>query len=115
MLDFTVSAGGVPPGSYVAKFVDAESITNDIGDGVSWTWEILKGQFAGYIVGRITQRNPTLKNACGKVIVGLLGKPLTPGENLNLADCVGKTYLVVVAQTERGSCRVESVTSAPVE
>jgi hypothetical protein len=110
-----VSSGGVPAGSYLSKFVGVEGITNDYGPGLSWQWEILNGPHIGQSVRRITTVTPTSKNACGKILAGVIGQTLTVGDELDLSTFVGKTFLVVVGETERGGSRVESVTVAPVE
>jgi len=113
-MKLVVSSGGVPAGSYLTKFVGLESITNDFGPGLSWEWEVLNGPHAGQTVRRITTVTPTSKNACGKILSGVIGKSLAVGEELDLSKYVGKTYLVVVGETDRGGSRVESVTPAPV-
>jgi hypothetical protein len=113
-MKLTVSSGGVPVGSYLGRFVGVEKVTNDFGDGLAWRWEIVGGPHAGQRVGRITTAQPTTKNVCGKILAGLIGKPLSAGEQFDLDGCVGKTYLLVVAEGERGGTRVESVTTAPI-
>ncbi len=110
-----VSSGGVPKGTYLAKFVSVESITNDYGPGLTWKWEVLRGPHAGQSVGRITTPTPTAKNACGKILSGLLGKSLSVDEEVDLSLLVGKAYLVVVVETDRGGSKVDSVTPAPVD
>lgn len=113
-MKLTVSSGGVPAGSYLSKFVGVERITNDFGPGLVWQWEVVSGPHAGQKVTRITTVSPTPKNVCGKMLAGVIGKPLSAGEEIDLSACVGKNYLTVVAETDRGGSRVESVTSAPV-
>lgn len=113
-MKLTVSSGGVPVGSYLGKFLGVEKVTNDYGDGLSWRWEIVSGPHAGQKVGRITTPQPTTKNVCGKIVAGVIGKPLSAGEEIDLAACVSKTYLLVVTEGERGGTRVESVTTAPI-
>jgi hypothetical protein len=67
----------------------------------------------GKQVSRITGKTPTPRNQAGKFIGGLLGKSFINGEGANLAPCVGKTYLVVVGQTQSGASVVESVSLPP--
>jgi hypothetical protein len=55
-----------------------------------------------------------MKNAAGKMLAGLMGKPLTAGEEVDLSQFVGKTYLVIVADTDGGGTRVETVSAPPV-
>ena len=40
-------SGGVPEGSYLAKFVKVEPTTNNLGDCLKWTWQITSGPCAG--------------------------------------------------------------------
>jgi len=114
-MKLTVSSGGVPAGSYLSKFVGVDDITNDYGPGLVWEFEVVTGPQAGHKATRITTVTPTQKNACGKILSGVVGKPLTAGEELDVSASVGKTFLVVVGETDRGSTRVESVTPAPGE
>ena len=66
MRKLRVTSGGVPKGTYLAKFVSVESITNDYGPGLTWKWEVLRGLHAGQSVGRITKPTPTTKNVAAR-------------------------------------------------
>jgi hypothetical protein len=114
IVKLTVTAGGVPVGSYLGKFMGVEPVSNDYGTGLCWKWEIAGGTHTGQKISRITAATPSPKNAGGKILAGLIGKALTPGEQVDLADLVGRVYLLVVTEGERGGTRVESVTTAPV-
>lgn len=109
----TISAGGVPAGAYSARFAGVEPTPADpikgYGPGLKWTWEVLSGPQAGQKASRTTQATPTQKNAAGKIISGLIGRPLQMGENVDIGSLIGRTYLVVVAEGQSGSTRVESV------
>lgn len=109
-----VSAGGVPVGSYLAKFVGVEATNNEYGDGLRWLFEVVSGPQKGVKTSRITSQSPTPKNACGKMLSGITGKPLTPGEDVALEAFVGKTFLVMVGPTDSGGTRVDSVSPPPV-
>lgn len=109
-----VSTGGVPAGSYLAKFTGYEETNNDYGDGLRWQFEVASGPIKGSKTSRITGPLPTPKNSCGRVLSGILGKPLTPGEDIDLDSLVGKTYLIVVTTTDSGSTRVDTVSPPPV-
>jgi hypothetical protein len=109
-----VSAGGVPAGSYLAKFTGVEPTNNDYGDGLRWQFEVLNGEHKGLGTSRTTGNRPTLKNSAGKMLAGLAGSTLTPGVEFEPGKFVGHTYLIVVANTESGSTRVESVSAPPV-
>jgi hypothetical protein len=108
-----VSAGGVPVGSYHARFTGVEAVNNEFGDGLRWNFEITAGTNAGRIVSRTTAKTPTPRNTCGKLLSGITGKPLTIGGEFELAAFAGRPYLVVVTEGQTGSTRVDAVTQLP--
>lgn len=110
-----VSAGGVPVGSYVANFVGIEPTSNEFGEGLKWEFEVASGPHKGQKTSRMTTNIPSLKNAAGKILAGLVGHTLTPGEQIDPVAYKGKPYLIVVAATDKGSTRIESVSPPPVE
>jgi hypothetical protein len=81
---------------------------------VRWRFEIASGPHQGGKASRITTPAPSLKNACGKMLAGLTGKPLTPDEQVDLAPFVGRNFLIVVAAAEGGGSRIETVSAPPV-
>ena len=106
--------GGVPAGSYVAKFVGVQpSEPNQYGPGLRWTFEIVAGPHAGSKVSKTTGTNPTPKNQAGKMLIALSGKTVM-GEEIDLAACVGKNYLLVVVNRPEGGTAIESVSIPPV-
>jgi hypothetical protein len=106
--------GGVPEGTYLAKFVAMEPTTNSYGEGVKWRWEIVGGAQAGQYASCTTSPNPSARNSCGRIVSGMLGKSLNTGDEHDLAGLVGKTFLIVVRKGVTGGTYVESVTQAPV-
>ena len=108
-----VSAGGVPAGSYHAKFTGIEAVNNEFGDGLRWNFEIVSGAFAGRMVSRTTAKGPTTRNSCGKLLSGITGKPLIVDSEFELANFKGLPYLVVVTEGQTGSTRVDAVTQLP--
>jgi hypothetical protein len=48
------------------------------------------------------------------MLAGMTGKPLVPGEKVDLASFVGRNFLIVVAATDNGATRVETVAAPPV-
>ena len=111
-MKLTVSNAGVPVGSYLAKFVGVEPTSNEIGEGIRWIFEVTNGPQRGQRCSRITNAVPTLKNACGKILAGL-GAVLVAGAQVDIDGFVGATFLIVVAQTDSGATRVESVSPPP--
>lgn len=109
-----VSAGGLPVGSYLGKFLGVEPVNNDYGAGLCWRWEITAGPHAGQKVSRITGADPSPKNTCGRILAGLTGKALSAGDEFEPGGYVGKVYILVVTQGQRGGSKVESLDAAPV-
>jgi hypothetical protein len=115
-LTLRVSTGGPPPGTYHAKWLGFESAQHsEYGAGLKWTWEILNGAHAGQKASRITSATPTPQNAAGKILAGILGRQLQPGEDVDLQAFVGRPYLIIVDRTDKGATRVETVLQAPTE
>ncbi|QJW92560.1 hypothetical protein FTUN_0056 [Frigoriglobus tundricola] len=107
-------SGGVPEGSYLAKFTKVEPTTNGFGPGLKWAWEITSGANTGQSVICTTSNSPSPKNRCGKILSGMLGKALNTGEEFDTSTLVGQNFLVIVRKSETGGTFVDSVTKAPV-
>lgn len=103
------SGEGVPPGAYQGVFGGIEQVENDYGGGYRWKWRITQGEHKDKIASRITGLKPSPKNACGKMLIALAGRALAAGEALDLGTLIGKQYMVMVAATEQGGTRVETV------
>jgi hypothetical protein len=111
-----VTPGGVPPGSYTARLADVENVIHEqYGPGLKFTFAVQKGQHLGMKVSRTTSCAPSPRNALGKLLSGMLGRPLTVDEEIELEDLIGRDYLVVVAATEGGGSRVETVVTLPTD
>lgn len=103
-----VSAGGVPAGSYRAKLVGVEQIVNDqYGPGLRFSFAVSEGPHAGLRAWRTTGCVPTPANSLGKLLSGMLGRPLALDEELDTSGLIGREYLIVIVATERGT-RVET-------
>lgn len=109
---FKVVASGVPAGNYRATFDGVEiqpaNAEKGYAEGIRFKWKLLEGPHAGAIASRVTGSSPTATNACGKLIAALLGRPLALGEAIDLQSYVGKTYLIIVEQSQGGGTRVAS-------
>jgi hypothetical protein len=101
----------VPPGAYRARFLGCSPSKPhaEYGPGIAFEFAIVGGQFDGEKVGRVTGLRPTPKNACGKLVRGLLGRAPSPGESVDLDGPVGKSFHVTVEETDTGSTRVSGV------
>ena len=106
-------SGGVPEGSYLAKFVKVEPTTNNLGDCLKWTWQITSGPCAGQTPSCISGNSPTPKNKCGKILSGMTGKSLNTGEELDTSSLIGQTFLIVIGKGDNGGTFVDSVTKSP--
>src|SRR5262245_49131364 len=108
-----VSSGGIPAGTYVVKFTGCEDVPENqqlgYGAGLRWTFEVITGEQRAQKTSRITSPVPSEKNACGKILAGLAGRALKSGESVDWATFLGKTYIAVVAMTQGGGTRVETV------
>ncbi len=107
-----VGSPGLPVGTYNAEFVGTEdqpaNVDAGFGPGVRWKFKVLTGPQTGKICSRITGTMPTPKNACGRILAGLLGRALVDGEDIDLGRFVGVKVLAVVGQGQGGT-RVETV------
>jgi hypothetical protein len=109
-----VSAGGPPAGTYDATFDGVEATQHEeFGAGLRWTWTIVQGPQHGQVASRVTNATPTNKNACGRVLAGLVGRKIEPREEIDVQSFVGQRYLIVVQDAERGGTRVETVIASP--
>lgn len=116
-LMLTVSSGGVPAGAYSATLASVEPTPADpqrgYGPGLRWTFAVAAGPLAGQTTQRVTSPTPTPRNACGRILAGVVGRELRPGESVDLSPYIGRTYLVIVETGEGGGTRVASVAAAP--
>jgi hypothetical protein len=115
LVEFTVAdSSGPPPGIYRAEFLGVVKTTHEqYGDGARFDWRIIGGEHDGRTTSRTCKPIPTAKNNTGKLMAGLLGGSMKPGETVSLASCIGKHYTVVVGLAQNGeTTRVESVMPA---
>jgi hypothetical protein len=117
MAILTVSAGGVPIGNYTGRFAGTEEVPpnpeKNYGPGLRWKWIIDAGPYDGQPVSRVTTTAPTFKNACGKMLSGLLARALKDCEQIDLDALRGKRYMLVVAAGQEGNTRVEAAIPLP--
>jgi hypothetical protein len=109
--EFVFADGAGPPaGIYKAAFVGVSKTHHEeYGAGARFDFKIVGGEHDGRIASRTCKPQPTAQNATGKLMQGLLGSAAKPGEKVNLATCIGKTYTIVVGLAKNGtSTRVES-------
>lgn len=112
----------VPVGMYLCDYGGVEDFTlidkttNTSKVKWRWLWKIKTGTEAGKEATAITDREIKPTTLPGRLIQGLLGRPLTVGENIKAAldSCVGKPYMVnVEAGPQGGKAQVRSVGKPP--
>lgn len=107
----------VPEGEYLGKLLAVEEWKENAdkyGPAIRFVWEITRGDFQNQEVTRITGTRVTKKTALGKLLRGLKGGAIEPGEEIDPTQFIGREYLLTVAETDSGSTRVESAISPPV-
>ena len=105
-----IQNSSLPIGSYKAVFEGVETTTHEeYGDGLKWAFRVADGQHAGRECYRITKCEPTPKNSCGRLLAALSGASAKDGLEIDPDDFVGRPYLIIIAETQSGSTRVETV------
>jgi hypothetical protein len=114
------SAEPLPPGIYFADFKGVEPFTNErVANKWKWTWEVATGTQKGRSATALTDQSITMQNHAGRLLVGLLGRSLSPGEDTGalwaeLQRCVGKRFAVTVAMGPKGGkASVQNVSPPP--
>jgi hypothetical protein len=114
MAMMTMSQGGVPAGEYTATFAGIEpqaaNVEKGYGAGIRWKFTIDAGAQQGQMSSRITSPAPTLRNSCGKMLTGLIGRPLADRESADPNAYLGKRYRILVGVGQGNGTRVEFVT-----
>ena len=111
-LQFEIVQGGstVPAGIFKMAFQTVEPTSHDeFGPGLKFCFEVIDGEHAGEQATRITSDKPSPKNSAGRMITGIVGRSISPGENIDLAFYVGKKYLVQVEDAKGGGTRIATV------
>jgi hypothetical protein len=106
----------VPDGAYNGPFKGVEEFTLQTGE-VKWRfiWHIAGGVQQGKIAAALTDRSINPNTLAGRLIAGLLGRPLQAGENVKAAveACVGQNYLFVVQPGPKGGKSMVRMVSKP--
>jgi hypothetical protein len=105
----------VPVGSYLATFLGVKERTHEeYGPGLEWMFSVDSEPHRGKRVSRTTAPEPTMKNSCGKMVLGLAGGAVPVGADFDPDMYVGRTYHVSVEANSTGSgTRVAAVMVAP--
>ena len=106
----------VPEGEYLGKLVSVDEWNENVdkyGPAIRFAWVITRGDYEGQEVSRITGTRVTKKTALGKLLRGLKGASIEPGEQIDPTAFIGREYVLRVEETESGATRVASVISPP--
>ena len=97
-MKMTIQKSGIEPGEHTATFKGVEDVETQYGEGARFIFEV-----DGSTISRITKPQATMANATGRIIAGMSGKSLTPGEEVDLDSLVGKQFLITVENTTSGT------------
>lgn len=116
-MKFTVGSNegkfDVPVGEHIGRFAGIEMMAETgqprigqdgkpMAPGMSWHWEIVAGPAAGKIAGRITGRQPSSKNVCGRMLSAVSGQWLQKGAEVDITQFIGRLYKIIVVPNENG-------------
>ncbi len=118
---WVVQAGGkaepLPPGMYMTNFQGVAPHALATGETRwRWAWTVKTGPLAGQEASALTECRLTPNTLSGRLVEGLIGRPLVAGDNVKvLVDAtVGKPYMVSVqAGPQGGKPGVKSVSTPP--
>src|SRR5262245_1606200 len=97
---------GAPSGEYRGEFLGVADLPeaangarkgrdgSDMGPAVRWEFRITQGEYSGRVVSRISPKKVTANNICSRLLRGVLGRELSPGEKLRVSQCVGQPYTI---------------------
>lgn len=96
----------VPCAMYSVAFKGCEDFVMPRDGAKKWrfSWEVRTGEQAGKLATALTDQDISAKTLPGRLIAGLLGRPIVIGEDVQaaVAECVGKPYLVSVEPGPKG-------------
>ena len=121
--DLQVKASGsepLPPNAYYASFQKVEPFANEKVSGkLRFCWDVVSGTHKGRIATALVDANLTPQTHAGRLIGGILGRPLVPGESVGelwiaLQKAIGTRFMVTVsAGPKGGKPSVQSVSLPP--
>jgi hypothetical protein len=99
-----VKPAGAKPGSYNAVFTGAYELPPredgpDYGPALICKWK----SDCGAEPSAIVSQTPTVKNACGRILAGMLGRQLRTEEEVSWEQFEGKRYMVLVVTNKAGT------------
>ena len=97
-MKMTIQKSGIEPGQYTATFKGVEDIETQYGEGARFVFEV-----DGSTISRITKPQATMNNATGRIITGMVGKSLSPGEEVDLDALLDKQFAITVEHSTNGT------------
>ena len=97
-MKLTIQKSGIETGQYTATFKGVEAIETQYGGGARFIFEV-----NGSTISRITKSQATMANATGRIIAGMVGKSLRPGEEVDLDTLIGKQFAITVEHSTNGT------------
>lgn len=110
-MHFTMTSGGLPVGSYPAKFMGVDKFEENIekyGLGIILKFQVLAGEHEGEEASRICSAKLSPKSALTKFAVSLKGSKIESGEQFSFTPFVGSTGSILVTETQSGATRIET-------
>lgn len=95
----------LPIGAYVARFTGVEEVKLPSGDDRwRWSWEVTAGDFKSRRADALTERSINANALGGRLVAGILRRPLQDGENVQeaLTGRIGQTDLIQIAAGPKG-------------
>jgi hypothetical protein len=95
----------VPVGFHTGAFAGVDDVKLQDGS-LKWrfSWEVKAGPEQGKVASALVNQGINPNTHAGRLIAGLLGRPIVVGENVKTAidGCRGKTFLVSVQPGPKG-------------
>jgi hypothetical protein len=95
------------PGKYVARLVRCEAFSSQYGPAARLTFDV-----DGREVSRVfkaecpNKAKCTNRNAAGRMVAGILGRQMEPGESVDLQPFINKPFLITVEHPSGFKVRV---------
>lgn len=98
----------VPDGHYIAEFSDVFDYSHENLDGGKpkwkWVFRVISGDYAEKTADTVTDPDINPNTLAGRIIAGLIGRDIHPGEDVKAAvdACKGKRRMITVARGPQG-------------
>jgi hypothetical protein len=94
----------VPVGRYKMRYLGSRVDNHpEFGPGLRWQMEVAEGPLAGKIGSRTTSTEPTLRNACGRMLQMLTGGIAALHQEFDDAKFIGRLYWVMIEPNSTGT------------